>query len=112
MSRLIDADDLKQLHGMKDDCADCEKEIKGKVKSCEYDRVYTLMDFCGWIDDMPTIEPERKTGRWKFYGRETWVRDDGKPVFIQCSECNATVINNGSAEWNFCPVCGADMRGE
>ncbi len=54
---------------------------------------------------------ERKTGRWKFYGKETWVRDDGKPVFIQCSECNATVINNGSAEWNFCPVCGADMRG-
>lgn len=56
--RLIDADALKTDYGMKDDCEDCEKELKGSVKQCQYNAVYTKMDFCGWIDAMPTIEPE------------------------------------------------------
>jgi len=54
--RLIDADALKADYGMKDDCADCEKELHGKVRSCEYDHIYSKMDFCGWIDDAPTID--------------------------------------------------------
>lgn len=54
--RLIDADALKADYGMKDDCADCEKELQGKVRSCEYDHIYSKMDFCGWIDDAPTID--------------------------------------------------------
>ena len=58
--RLIDADFLKNIHGMKDDCAECDKELRHKSMSCEFDRVYTLMDFCGWIDDTPTIEPEQR----------------------------------------------------
>lgn len=62
--RLIDADALKEIHGMKNDCADCDKELRGKSRSCEFDRLYTLMDFCGWLDGAPTIEPERKTGKW------------------------------------------------
>lgn len=49
--RLIDADALKADYGMKDDCADCDKELRGKSKACEFDRVYTKMDFCGWLDD-------------------------------------------------------------
>ena len=61
--RLIDGDALKKAHGMKDDCADCDKELRGKSRSCEFDRLYTLMDFCEWLDDAPTIEPERKTGK-------------------------------------------------
>ena len=58
--RLIDADALKADYGMKDNCKDCEKELRGYVRQCEYDAVYTKMDFCGWIDSMPTIEPESK----------------------------------------------------
>ena len=54
--RLIDADVLKADYGMKDDCADCEKELQGKVRLCEYDHIYSKMDFCGWIDDAPTID--------------------------------------------------------
>ena len=48
--RLVDADAFKSDYGMKDDCADCEKEYQGKVKACEYDRIYSKMDFCSWID--------------------------------------------------------------
>ena len=53
--RLIDADAFKTEYGMKNDCADCEKEMHGKVKACEYDRIYSKMDFCGWLDDAPTV---------------------------------------------------------
>ena len=51
---LVDADAFKADYGMKDDCVDCEKEMRGKAKACEYDRIYSKMDFCGWIDDAPS----------------------------------------------------------
>ena len=51
MSRLIDADALKADYGMADECKDC----RTPVKECEYDRVYTKMDFCSWLDDAPTV---------------------------------------------------------
>lgn len=50
--RLIDADALKEDYRMADDCKDC----KTNVRDCEYDRVYTKMDFCGWLDDAPTVD--------------------------------------------------------
>jgi hypothetical protein len=52
---LIDRDAFKSDYGMKDDCADCEKELRGKVKACEYDRIYSKMDFCGWLDDADVV---------------------------------------------------------
>ena len=57
-------------------------------------------------------EAQRKRGRWIGYNADNsvWLRDDGEPIFLVCSECHRTVLNNGSADWNFCPNCGADMR--
>ena len=54
--RLIDADALKTVHGMGDDCAECDKEERKKSTKCEYDRNFTKMDFCGWLDDAPTVD--------------------------------------------------------
>ena len=48
--RLVDVDAFKADYGMKDDCADCEKECQGKTRACEYDRIYSKMDFCSWLD--------------------------------------------------------------
>ena len=53
--RLIDADKFKADHSMKNDCAECEKELQGSSRSCEYDRIYSKMDFCEWIDNAPTV---------------------------------------------------------
>lgn len=125
--RLIDADALKADYGMKDNCKDCEKELKGYVRQCEYDAVYTKMDFCGWIDSMPTIEPEteeeayergytagqmaglRKTGKWipafdgKFRGGAYW---------FNCSKCGHMVAGVMSIKrFNYCPNCGLKMEG-
>ena len=53
--RLIDADKFKADHSMKNDCAECEKELRYSSRSCEYDRIYSKMDFCGWLDDAEVV---------------------------------------------------------
>ena len=45
---------------------------------------------------LPSAQPEQKTGHWiNSYKRQT------------CSICK----QRGYRSWNFCPNCGADMRG-
>ena len=83
MGRLIDADVLKADYGMKDDCADCDKELRGKSKACEFDRVYTKMDFCGWLDDTPTV--------------------DAVPV-VRCKDCEHNLLPSTSGNAN-CEIC-------
>ena len=51
------------------------------------------------INAMPTIE-ERKKGKWKDYPIAEGV--------FQCTVCGVLRIGEQS---NFCPDCGADMRG-
>ena len=67
------------------------------------------------IDSAPTIDAvEVVHGEWKGYNadKEDWLRKDGTPIFLVCNKCYGTVINNGSAHWNYCPNCGAKMDGE
>lgn len=65
--------------------------------------------------EQPTIEP-RKKGKWiiKDNPGTGWYR-------ITCSECGEDVTStapcigfypNAKVMWDFCPNCGADMRGE
>lgn len=53
MSELIDRQALRAAHGLGTDCADCKQD----ARSCQYDRDFSRMDFCEWIDDAPTVEP-------------------------------------------------------
>lgn len=50
---------------------------------------------------------EREKGEWK---REVLGSTSGygTTVMYQCSECERMAIS----QYNFCPNCGADMRGE
>ena len=87
MSRLIDADRL----------------LSEKMKSKYYhlpngDIAIPLID----IEHAPTIE-ERKPGRW--------IEAVRYPYRV-CSECGATMYLYEPCKANFCPNCGADMRGE
>ena len=47
---------------------------------------------------LPSAQPERKKGWWI----------PNSPFTGNCSECGG----NGNLKDNYCPSCGADMRGE
>lgn len=101
--RPIDADVLQERL----------KKKKPDPAAPRYDEVFNdaLLRFKSMVHSAPTVEPERKKGKWIhkpdiYLDEQTW----------ECSECGEPWIfiegtpseNNA----NFCPNCGADMRGE
>lgn len=60
-------------------------------------------DIVAVVSNLPSIQPDRKKGMWLFpYGDKKYKR---------CSVCERdyySIPHNS----NFCPNCGADMRGE
>lgn len=89
------------------------QEVK-KELAAEYNRRFMAGDRGGlkmaWIekavDDVPSAQVERKKGKWKEETRRT-VHGYDFPISI-CSECGKMAVD----EYNFCPNCGADMRGD
>lgn len=64
------------------------------------------------VADAPTIE-ERKKGEW-IKAEKHYYKDDDQHFYyyeFRCSECGA-MRKIGWTGANFCPNCGADMRGE
>ena len=80
-------------------------QIRDKVFHDFTDEFWGVMQCIG---DAPTIEPMRKRGKWisadAIFG--------GVPFY--CSECGENTRDTvmGKPRWNYCPNCGADMRGE
>ena len=62
-----------------------------------------LVEIKDCIEKLPSAQPERKRGKWEIYVISLF---DG--VGCRCSECGF----EGVTYWDFCPNCGADMRGE
>ena len=52
-----------------------------------------------------SAEPKRKMGKWIPYSKVYECR-------YECSSCGYHLIGIHESEANFCPNCGADMRGE
>ena len=109
--RIIDADAL---------IADCQLAQK---QADRHGREYANAFYSGggeistewWcvedmIENAPTIEPERKKGRW--------MRTDAYPHRRYCSVCFATFIRNDEflklddIPHKYCPNCGAYMGGD
>ena len=94
--RLIDADELKLK--IVEEGQQSKRYKVGDFWELNRDEIWRA------IDDLPTIE-ERKTGKWN--------TDKESPEYATCSVC-------GHCDWdcteskyfNYCPNCGADMRGE
>lgn len=58
------------------------------------------------LETLPSVQPERKSGKWIPHGD-----DDGEHYGDRCSVCGEWyVMIDGRT--NYCPNCGADMRGE
>ena len=96
--KAIDADSL---------IADCNKYLgilNPDRDAKEYARIFWLI---GILRKAPTIEPERKKGKWIY-------KNDLKQFF--CSECGFPSLTYddiyiyGMDLPNYCEDCGADMR--
>ena len=89
MTRLIDADA-------------CMAQMKNM--SVEYD-AETVQRCIEIVSNSPTIEAEPvKHGKWIGYAGT---------IGNECSVCGKWLdVLQGTAEMNYCPNCGADMRGE
>jgi hypothetical protein len=83
------------------------RAIDADALLAEYDRVHEGPPGRArkLIEQAPAIEPEREKGAWINEGR-----------IIRCNKCKtgyAIVKGMKSAlTYNFCPNCGADMRGD
>ena len=54
------------------------------------------------LENMPSAQPERKNGKWI-------VSHIPDSMLWECNQCG---FDCGAHSFNFCPNCGADMRGE
>ena len=60
------------------------------------------------VKALPSAQPERKKGKWIYHSEigwgDTWLCD-------QCGEKTTSTVM-GKPRANYCPMCGADMRGK
>lgn len=104
MSRMIDADALEKegwsLH----------RTIQVDKNTSEYQTKP--------LRQVPTIEPERKKGRWIPCTKkglplsEMAYREGQKWYGYKCSNCNFIYKGNALTESPYCQKCGARMEGE
>lgn len=59
------------------------------------------------FEELPSAEPKRKKGKW--------IKENCRGQAYKCSACGNYLdfrgVNAGRGDANFCPNCGADMRG-
>ena len=60
------------------------------------------------IKELPPAQPERKKGKWEVYYDDEYPTDSA----VRCSNCHAWFVEESAAAWEYCPHCGATMRGE
>lgn len=89
MSDLIDRQAaIDELVKMLLDCFQADEELVDAVATT--------------IKELPSAQPERK-GTWNRLSDDTF----------HCRECGTTfIVMQGEDHMNYCPNCGADMRGE
>ena len=101
--RLIDADALMD---------DIKRDSKEAIDEGDKVGSFWLGYAAGLVIKLPTIQPEPQEGHWIDKGWDgdwAWQIDGRGNCWrvIECSECGKGV----SVESNYCPHCGARMKG-
>ena len=88
-----------------DDCVSREAVLN--LKREFYDPMgNAMLIYPSDVESLPSVQPKRDKGEWIF-------KDDNRAIspigYYECSQCHEGRL---LCEDNFCPNCGADMRGE
>jgi NADH pyrophosphatase NudC (nudix superfamily) len=90
-------------------------EAHGEGQVVWSDNLINVTDAMNVLRDLPSAQPEHKTGRWI----ESNPKDSKLCRLMTCSECGKAYIVNINVpyeDWTeahkFCVECGADMREE
>ena len=55
------------------------------------------------LSDLPSVQPERKTGHWEIYVISMLDGED-----VRCPKCGQ---RGGAPYWKYCPNCGEKKKG-
>jgi len=76
-----------------------EMKYGAEIDRCGLDTAYDI------IENVTPAEPERHRGEW--------IEDGHERGFSECSKCGYIAVSVLTERlYNFCPNCGAEMRGE
>lgn len=104
MSRLIDADKRKIDKDTNVPSTDCISRQQAIDVVSGIDRA-----FVKYIKNLHAAQPQRMIGKWVEV-------TDGTRIWKVCDQCGEKPLWNewktDRCESNYCPNCGADMRGE
>ena len=79
------------------------------IKRLERFKKQALNEFIGEPEDYPALDMAiealegQKTGKWI-----DWL---GTGNEWECSECRCSIESHGGIAYNYCPICGAKMKG-
>lgn len=68
------------------------------------------------VANLPSVTPQQKTGRWISHSEHCEMnnlRPSGLGCYFWCSKCDCGIDYKyfHMVNYNYCPHCGADMRG-
>ena len=91
-----------------DDTIYRQAAIDAAERESQVDGAYGYMDTKSIVDmlnDLPSAQPERKKGKW------IGEPKDGIEAMFFKPKCSVCGFESAEVK-NYCPNCGADMRGE
>lgn len=105
------AEELYEKYECKEPCTDAVSRQAVKEQMIKYGFHAPDMTVTEFVEDLPSVTPkEPKTGHW--IEKEDFNGD----TYYDCSECGESfaLIDGTPTDnlYNFCPNCGADMRGD
>lgn len=84
-------------------------EMESGANSAEHQTWYKADDIYKVLEELPSVQPEQKHGKWIVIMNEPNITFDE----CKCSECGVIeYFNKGWKKFSFCPNCGAKMSME
>ena len=113
----IDEDECKAIESAISDLSENKGDLISRqavlyeLEKWDWQDLYLPIHFKQILDDVPSIENK---GEWKEVVSERFPNGEKRMWHYECSACSTgeppCPINK--EHWDFCPNCGADMRGE